>query len=57
MHGFCPKDANLFAVGEEGNIKIFDRRESKIVRIFDGIHSGKIHLRNNDLIRLMSYTC
>jgi hypothetical protein len=35
-------DGNLLASGGmDKNIKIYDRRESKIVKTFDGIHSGK----------------
>ena len=37
----CQSDGNLLASGGgDENIKIYDRRESKIVRIFDDIHSG-----------------
>ena len=39
----CPSDGNLLATGGfEMNVKIFDKRESKIVKSFDGIHSSKI---------------
>lgn len=38
-------DYNLLASGgTDCKIKIYDRRESKIVRIFDGIHSGNIFI-------------
>lgn len=41
----CQNNPNLLASGgEEFNVKIFDRRESKIVEIFEKIHSGR---RNN----------
>ena len=39
----CPENGNLLASGgEDNNVKIFDKRESKIVRTFDGIHTGSI---------------
>ena len=38
----CQSDGNLLASGgEDRNIKICDKRESKIVRTFDKIHGGK----------------
>ena len=37
----CPIDANLVASGGgDCDIKIVDRRESKIVKVFDNIHTG-----------------
>ena len=32
----------LAAAGTDGNVKIFDKRVSKIVQTFDGIHMGNI---------------
>mgnify|MGYP003878772427 FL=1 len=32
----------LAAGGWDENVKIFDKRESKIVQTFDGIHTGNI---------------
>lgn len=32
--------------GTEKNVKIFDKRESKIVKTFDGIHKGNNFLFN-----------
>ena len=38
----CPTDANLLAsAGLDRSIKIIDRRESKIVKTIDEIHSSK----------------
>lgn len=38
----CQSNGNLLAIGgDDCNIKIFDKRESRIVKTFDGIHSGK----------------
>ena len=35
-------DNLLAAAGKDKNVKIYDRRESKIVKVFgDGLHSGK----------------
>ena len=37
----CQNDGNLLASGgNDNNIKIFDKRESKIIKTFDDIHSG-----------------
>ena len=37
----CPIDGNLLASGgEDHDIKIYDRRESKIVKVFSDLHSG-----------------
>ncbi len=38
----CPRDANLLAAGgHDYNVKVYDRRESKIVKTFgDGLHSS-----------------
>ena len=39
----CPTDSNLLVSGgTDKNIKIYDRRESKIVKTIDDIHSRKI---------------
>lgn len=39
----CQNNGNLLATGGwEKNIKIFDKRELKIVKTFEGIHSGNI---------------
>ena len=32
----------LAAGGQDKNVKIFDKRESKIVQTFGGIHTGNI---------------
>lgn len=38
----CQSNGNLLAAGgADTNIKIFDKRESQVVKIFDGIHKGK----------------
>ena len=38
----CPVNSNLFAAGGEGKcISIYDKRDSKIVKVFSDIHSGK----------------
>ena len=35
----CPNNGNLLAAGgSDMSLKIFDKRESKIVKTFDGIH-------------------
>ena len=35
-------DGNLLASGgTDKNIKIFDKRESKVIKTFDGVHAGK----------------
>ena len=48
-----PTDANLLAAsGNDDNIKIYDRRVSKIVKTFKSIHSSKTCLNTNDLIHL-----
>mgnify|MGYP003876923619 CR=1 FL=1 len=38
----CRSDCNLLAAGgRDNNLKIYDRRESRIVKIFgDGLHEG-----------------
>lgn len=39
----CPNNGNLLASGgQDENIKIFDKRQSKIVQTFDDIHNGDI---------------
>ena len=39
----CQSNENLLAFGGQDKIvKIFDKRESKIVKTFDSIHTGKI---------------
>ena len=38
----CPNDGNLLASGGiERSLKIFDKRESKITKNFEGVHDGK----------------
>ena len=38
----CPTNANLLASGgSDKSIKIYDRRESQIIKTYDGIHHGK----------------
>ena len=48
----CPSNGNLLASsGEDNNIKIFDKRNSKIIRTFDDIHSGNLlHLFDLNVI-------
>ena len=37
----CPSNGNMLATGGmDKDIKIFDQREAKIVKTFEGIHSG-----------------
>lgn len=39
----CPSNGNLVAsVGQDKKAKIFDKRESRVVQTFDGIHTGNI---------------
>ena len=45
----CQGNGNLLATGgEENNIKIFDKRESKIIKTFDDIHTGNIFSFNKN---------
>ncbi len=38
----CQSNSNLLVSGgEEETIKIFDKRQSKIVKIFEDVHSSK----------------
>lgn len=38
----CQVDGNLLAsCGQDEHVKVFDRRESRIVKIFQNIHTGK----------------
>ena len=38
----CQNDGNLLVSGGgDKDIKIFDKRESKIIKTFDNVHSGK----------------
>lgn len=38
----CPRDGNLLAIGsEDGHLKIFDKRESEIVKTLHSILYGK----------------
>lgn len=38
----CPSNGNMLATGGmDKDIKIFDQREAKIVKTFQGIHSGR----------------
>lgn len=40
----CPTNGNLLTMGgEEKKVKIFDRREAKIIKTFNKVHSGKNH--------------
>ena len=40
----CPNDGNLLvAVGEDKNIKVYDKRVSEIVQTFESLHSSKSH--------------
>ena len=41
----CQSNGHLLAAGGWGrHVKIFDKRESKIVQTFDLIHKGKIYI-------------
>ena len=41
----CPNNGNLLALsGQYMNIKIFDKRSSKVTKIFDNFEYGKILL-------------
>ena len=41
----CQSNGNLLASGgDDMNVKIFGKRESKIVRTLDGIHTGNIFI-------------
>ncbi len=52
----CQSDANLMASGGyDKAIKIFDKRESKIVKTFEGIHSGKKFHSIFVVIRYLSF--
>ena len=38
----CQNDGNLLVSGgTDKKLKIFDKRESKVIKTFDGVHSGK----------------
>mgnify|MGYP000914691206 FL=1 len=38
----CPINGNLLAAaGTDGKVKIFDKRELKVVKVFDEVHKGK----------------
>ena len=54
----CQSNGNLLAAGgENNNIKIFDKRLSKIVQTFYGIHKGYNFLFNklfSDFLLLLS---
>mgnify|MGYP000865260429 CR=1 FL=1 len=40
----CPSDGNFLAsCGRDRNVKVYDRRESRVVKIFDGFHTGEIY--------------
>lgn len=44
----CPSNNNLLAAaGLDKNVKIIDRRESKIVKAIDSIHTGNICMISN----------
>ena len=41
----CPNDGNLLAAdGGNGSIKIFDRREGRIVKTFEEVHAGNKYM-------------
>ena len=41
--------------GQDKNVKIFDKRESKIVQTFDGIHTRNIFLFNKSFLTSNCY--
>ena len=45
----------LAASGREKNVKIFDKRKSKVVQTFDGIHKGNIFLFNKSFLTANCY--
>ena len=45
----------LAAGSTDKNVKIFDKRESKIVQTFDGIHTGNIVLFNKSFLTSNCY--
>ena len=45
----------LAAGGWDENVKIFDKRESKIVQTFDDIHTGNIFLFNKSFLTSNCY--
>ena len=45
----------LAAGGDDKNVKIFDKRESKIVQTYDDIHIGNIFLFNKIVLTSTCY--
>ena len=47
----CQNDGNMLTAGGfDNNVKMVDKKESKIVQTFDGIHQGNIFLFNHSLL-------
>ena len=52
----CQSNGNILVTGGmDENVKIFDKRESKIVQTFDGIHTSNISLFNKSFLNSYCY--
>ena len=52
----CQSNGNMLVTGgRDENVKIFDKRESKIVQTFDGIHTRNIFLFNKSFLTSNCY--